>query len=60
MGQPFCDIPDLAGKGPCALFPDRIVMKKAVVLLQRGAAARGVDDDGLEIEFLEGLDVPPG
>ena len=54
------DVAGPGGEGLGALRPARLVTQLMGVLLQVGAAPRGVRHDGLDIRSLEGLDDPLG
>src|ERR671915_95453 len=53
--QKLRDIADLRAEGISPLCVLRVVAQEVTVLLHRGAAARGVDDDVVQVQVLEGV-----
>lgn len=56
FGEEFGDVFAFRGEALGAVGIGRIVAKKVAVLFHVGAAARGVDDDGLDVGLFEDVD----
>jgi len=56
LGQEFGNVAAFCGESFGAVGVDRIVAKKVGVFLHVGAAAGGVDDDGVDLDLFEDVD----
>ena len=58
-GQELADVLDLLREPLCPLGVGRVIGQEPVVLLEGGATAGGVDDDGVQVPLLERINVHP-